>query len=813
MTQPNKRSSRGSRRGKGTASASKTTKTGLRTRTTATQGNPPGGHDGFKNTVVTVLGYGVKAFVTLALGLVAIALIYASLISDEVTERFDGRRWSVPSRVYSDGLILYPGLPVPKTQLIGRLDRLGYRRVTSPPKAEGLYRVRGNTVTAVLRAVDLPVLSRPKTAVKISFSGKQGRLIRTMTDAKTKAAIPVLELEPEEIMQVFGRQHESRQLVSVDAVPKALINAVLSAEDAGFFEHFGVDFTAIARALYVNVKAGGVRQGGSTLTQQLAKTFFLTPDRTIVRKLKELVIAFVIEAHYDKKTILEIYLNEIYLGQRGSVAIHGFGEAARFYFGKTITRLDPAECATLAGIIRGPNRYSPYAHPDRARARRDQVLRAMAKNGHIDEQVLASFVKSELGTVAFSPYQRTAPYFFDYLASQLATMYPQDDLSRIGLSMYTTLDVGVQAEAERALREGLAALEKKKPALAREGADKRLQGAIVVLEPSTGNVIAMVGGRSYGDSQFNRITQARRQPGSAFKPFAYLAALDSLDLTSKLDNEPKTYKVNGKRWRPKNYGGESGGEVTLREALTKSLNLPTVDLATKIGLEPVIETARRFGITTPLKPELSLVLGSFEVSPLELAVAYAALAHDGVLPYALSLKSVVNEDGKVVRRQHLKIRSVTTPARAYMMTSVLRDVVDRGTAQRLKRLGINFPVAGKTGTTNDYRDAWFVGYTPDLVALVWVGFDDSTSIRLPASAAAVPIWADLMRSIRWRTSKRWFVVPEGVQEASICTETGLLATDGCPHTVHEAFESTRAPAETCAEHRTSIRRFLDAIGL
>ena len=752
----------------------------------------------------------VRVALTLALGAIGTGLCYAALVTGSVSRRFDGRKWSVPSRVYSDILLMYPGQRLSSKQFIARIDRLGYQR-TKGKVAEGQYRVSRRTVTVGLRPIEVPVLSREAMTVQVDF-GKSGA-VATMKNVVTGETLPILELEPEELMQVFGEQHESRLLVSVEQVPKDLIRAVLAAEDADFFSHWGVDVTAIMRALYVNVKAGGVQQGGSTLTQQLAKTFFLSPKRTVTRKLKEIVIALIIEQKYSKNEILEIYLNEVYLGQRGTVAVHGFGEAARFYFGKPLERLNAAQCATLAGIIRGPNRYAPFAHPEATTKRRNQVLQAMHQRRDLDDEALAAAVSSPLGLVEFAPYTRTAPYFFDYLASQLSTMYPQTDLSRIGLKMYTTLDVGVQEQAERALAEGLARLEKKHERLKRNEPDKQLQGAIVVLQPSSGHVIAMVGGRDYGRSQFNRITQAKRQPGSAFKPFVLLSALDTFPLTAKFNNEPKTYRdATGKRWRPKNYGGEYGGTVSIRKAITSSLNLPTIDLAEQVGLPKVIETARTFGLTTNLEPRLSLALGAFEVVPLELATAYAAFAHDGVLPVPLSLQSVVDEDDQEVRRQHFKLKSVTTPARAFMVGSVLRDVVEHGTARGLKGRGIKYPVAGKTGTTNAYRDAWFVGYTPDLVALVWVGFDDGTSLKLAASRVAVPIWADLMNTIGWRTSKRWFAAPEGVVEAKVCADTGHLAHGSCPHPINELYEPHAVPTETCEEHRSSFRRFLDSLG-
>lgn len=730
-----------------------------------------------------------------------VLLFYGLSLSADVRKRFEGRRWNAASGVFSDILVVYPGQRLTRNQLVQRLGRLGYRRIARPPLGEGEYQSRATAVTVHLRSVRLPVLERKARTVRVSFAANK---VQALRDARTKASLPLMELEPEELMRVFGDQHESRQVVSMAEVPPVLVDAVLAAEDADFFGHAGFDLQAIARALYVNVRAGAVRQGASTITQQLAKNFFLTPERTISRKLKELMIALVMEVMYSKETILELYLNEIYLGQKGSVSIHGVKEAARFYFGKGIDELRPSESATLAGLIRAPNLYSPHNRPKAARKRRNQVLRAMRTMGRIDEATYRAALRTRIETVDYIPYTRTAPYFFDYVTAQLRALYPEADLTRLGLSLYTTLDVGVQAAAEQALKSGLQRLEKLRPKLKKRRAGRKLEGAVVVLEPRTGHILAMVGGRNYGESQFNRMTQARRQPGSAFKPFVYLAALERFNLTESLDNEPKIFRVGDERWEPKNYTDEYGGRVSMREGLARSLNLPTVDLARKIRLDPIIKTARAFGMTTPLKPRPSLALGAFEVVPLELALAYAALASDGVLPHALSVRSVADEKGEVIHRRHLKIRSVTTPPRAFLMSSLLRSVVTGGTASSLSRYGIRYPVAGKTGTTNDYRDAWFVGYTPEIVALVWVGFDNGESVGLPAASAALPIWASLMRQIRWRMSETWFEAPAEIVTAVACTDSGALAVEACPNQLEEFFEADRAPTEVCPLHGSSV---------
>jgi penicillin-binding protein 1B len=324
----------------------------------------------------------------------------------------------------------------------------------------------------------------------------------------------------------------------------------------------------------------------------------------------------------------------------------------------------------------------------------------------------------------------------------------------------------------------------------------------VVMQPKTGYILAMVGGRDYGASQFNRITQARRQPGSAFKPFVYLSALDSFTPASMLSNEPKTYTIDGRPWRPENYSAVPETRVSMREALSKSINRATVDLAMKIGLGPIVNTASAFGFSTPLKPYPSIALGAFEVVPLELARAYCAFAADGALPNPLSLKNVTDEEGRILERRHMAVQPVTTPAKAFLITSMLKSTVDQGTARSLKDLGVHFPAAGKTGTTNDFKDGWFVGYTPEIMALIWVGFDDGSSLQAPASALTLPIWADLMNTIPQHISGSWFKAPPGVVVKTLCKESGQLApASGCPETLEEVFLAENAPEETSNLHR------------
>ena len=392
----------------------------------------------------------------------------------------------------------------------------------------------------------------------------------------------------------------------------------------------------------------------------------------------------------------------------------------------------------------------------------------------------------------------------DYLEQQLKTLYRPEDLTSLGLSIYTTLDSQVQSAAENALANGLARLERMKPELRRDGPAQKLQGAVIVMQPSTGYILALVGGRNYSISQFNRIIQARRQPGSAFKPFVYLSSLDQFSPSDMLSNQPQTYTVDGKTWEPQNFEPVTQYTVSLRTALKMSYNLATVDLAMKTGLDHIVATARQFNFSTPLRAYPSLALGAFEVIPLELARGYCVFAADGVQPYPLSLKGVVDENGKTLEQNHLQIERLISPQKAFIMNFMLQSVVTEGTARSLKDRGIFWPVAGKTGTTNDFRDAWFVGYTPDILALVWVGFDNGDPMLATGAAAALPIWAELMNSVPQYISETGFKVPPGVVKRTVCDVTGLLANENaCPQPVDEYFLAEKVPTEYCPLHPKS----------
>ena len=740
------------------------------------------------------------------------AAAYGWSLSRDVEKRFSGRRWSIPSTVYSDTTLIYPGQRIRSDALLDKLQRLAYRAVDHAPKQKGQFRRRGDSFEIFLNDVNLIVLERSGYPVKIDI--KKGTIL-DIRHGLSGESIPLLELAPEELMRFFGPEREQRRLISIDRVPAHVQRAFMAAEDTRFMDHFGLDLRGILRAALVNLRHGAIHQGGSTITQQLAKNYFLTPEKTFSRKIKEMILALVIEQMYTKDQILEIYLNEVYFGQKGSVAVNGLGEASLFYFGKPAAQLTVAEGATLAGLLRAPNRDSPYVDAQRARRRRDQVLHTMVEQGWISAAEGAAALASPLEPSGFRAYGKKAPYFMDYLGRQAETLYARDDLAKLGLSIFTTLDTEVQEAAETALAAGLERLEKNDPALRRREPDRRLQGAVIVMQPKTGYILAMVGGRDYATSQFNRITHARRQPGSAFKPFVFLSALDRFSPASVLSNAPVTYQVNGKSWRPDNFSPMVAQTVTMRTALAHSINIATVDLAMKIGLEEVVRTASAFDFSTPLAPHPSLALGAMEVIPLELARAYCALAADGLLPVPLSLKEIGDDHGQVLNRRHMAVEPVTTPAKAFLINSMLSSAVAEGTARSLKRMGIGQPVAGKTGTTNDSRDAWFVGYTPEILALVWVGFDDGTSMRGTGASAALPIWADLMRRIPQHLSGAWFQRPEGIVDRVICADSGQLAVTGrCPQPVRELFLQDLVPTDPCPLHqppRSRLQKFFEEV--
>jgi penicillin-binding protein 1B len=670
----------------------------------------------------------------------------------QVTEKFEGQKWRFPSKVYSDSYLLYVGINLRLDDLAEKLRRLGYYETQSAPKSKGEYRVAkaDGAVDIFLHDFSYPTEQVKGFPVRIVLHGNIVSRIENPTNGKEMFS---LELEPELVTGLYKLIWQERRVVKLSEVPPLLIKSILAIEDERFYSHHGVDPIGVLRAMWVNLRSFSFQQGGSTLTQQLMKNFLLTDERTLTRKIPEAVMALIAERKYSKDVILENYLNEIYLGQRGSQGIFGVWEAAQFYFSKPLSDLTVGESALLAGLIRAPNRLSPYKSAEAATKRRNVVLGKLLDDQIINRKQYDTALREKLPQRALAKVTNDAPFYVDYLRRELEQNYSNDVLTQEGLRIFTSLDLQLQRIADRALTEGLKKLEASHPALKKKGADDSLEGAIIVLRPQTGEIKAMIGGRNYQKSQFNRVFQARRQPGSIFKPFVYLAALmyggqSGVRYTpdTVLNDSQFTWSYDGQEWQPNNYNNEYFGAVTFRRALESSLNSATGRVAQDVGIRRVRDLAYRLGIQSPLPTVPSLALGSAEVTPLEVAVAFSTLANNGVRTRPLAVKQVIDQNTKVLEKRDVRVEQVVSPPLANAMNQLLKGVLDRGTAAGARRLGFTRPAAGKTGTTNDYKDAWFVGYTPDLLAVVWVGFDGQSKLNLSGADAALPIWTEFMKA-------------------------------------------------------------------
>lgn len=713
------------------------------------------------------------------------------------------RRWNIPSRVYSDAEYLYPGIDWERRGLIKRLERLGYRQVEAI-QGPGDFSQKPGQIDIYLHDFAYPQEKFAGFPIRLEVSTNQ---IDRILDLDSLEELPLVKLEPEEMGTIFDEKMEDRSLVTLKDCPRYFLEAVIVIEDERFFKHKGVDPVAILRATVADLLALKIVQGGSTLTQQLVKNFFLTSKKSFQRKFNEALMAMILESRHTKAEILEAYLNEIYLGQNGPASITGVAEAAKHYFAKEIHQINLAEAAFLAGMIRNPSESSPFRDKRKAIGRRNLVLKKMLEAQMIDPKQYAQALEEELITPQPKPRPVFARYFIDFLKAQLVDFYPEEVLETEGLRIFTTLDMKMQFAANEALVEGLADLEKRFghlfPEEYRQG---KLQGCLITLSPQNGYVRAMVGGRDYVTSQFNRCTQAMRQPGSTFKPFVYLTALDPsrsknpFTLASILKDKSFTLETPEGPWSPQNYDKQEHGLISLREALENSYNIATAQLALGVGLENVIRTARDAGIISLLSPFPALALGVFELTPLEMAQAYAVFPNMGLAVQPLSIINVVTPAQEVLEKKTLKIKRVFEEAPISLVNSLMQGVIDRGTGASARAFGFYGNAAGKTGTTSNFRDAWFVGFTPDLLTLVWVGFDDNTAMQMSGARAALPIWSAFMKQIVGDSTKQ-FAFPQEIVQVTIDPETGQLATKQCPKERAEYFIRGTEPKEKCS-HQT-----------
>jgi penicillin-binding protein 1B len=719
-----------------------------------------------------------------------------------ITKKFDSsRRWDLPSRIYSDATPIVPGTSFTRSLLEPKLNHVGYHETRSRVTNPGDYRYVNGDLEIYLQNFEYPDIEFRALPVLVEFDGNTIHAVKRLDDGVTLRGIRV---EPELITSIYNNEMEDRLPVALSTVPKVVTDAIIATEDRNFYHHEGISIRGILRAAWTDMRHKSLNVGGSTLTQQLVKNLFLNPERTWRRKAVEALMAVLLEARYSKNEILEAYLNEIYLGQNGAVQILGVEQASLVYFGKHVTYLTLPEGATLAGMIRSPNVLSPLKYPERAKPRRDVVLKLMLDQEKITQGEYDAAIASPLSTARFPKTSRSAPFFVDLVLKQLRETYPETQLKTEGLRIFTTLDTTIQRAAEQSLDSGLADLNKRYPYLRKSPTP--LEGVMLTIQPGTGYVKALVGGRNYSKTQFNRAIQARRQPGSLFKPFVYVTAMDpergqqAFTAATVLDDSPISVRTGNAVWQPQNYDLRFHGRVSVRDALAHSYNIPAVRAAIDAGVPNVIKTASTIGIESRLEPYPSVSLGSFEVTPLEIAYAYSAFANLGVKAEPISILAVATREGKLLESREVKMKRVAPASVCYVMNDMLKDVFNYGTAAKARSLGFDRAFAGKTGTTSNYRDAWFIGYSPRVLSLVWIGFDDGHSARLAGGDACVPIWTSYMNRVLGLVPDLDWRRPDDVITRRIDPESGYLATPYCPQERNEIFVAGTEPTTVCPLH-------------
>jgi len=715
---------------------------------------------------------------------------YITWLDYQVRHQFTGKRWSLPARVYARPLELYTGLELSADQFLSELRALHYRPVVTA-SSPGLFSRNKNTFQLFSRPFDF--WDGPESArnLRVTFSGK--RIVK-MSDGTNGRPVSLARLDPVLVGSFYPAHNEDRVLLQLDNVPVSLTDALISIEDRGFYSHHGVAPLAIVRALLANIRAGSVVQGGSTLTQQLVKNFFLSSERSLVRKINEAIMALLVEWHYDKDEILEAYLNEIYLGQDGNRAIHGFGLASYFYFERPLTELSVDQYALLVGLVKGPSYYNPRRHPDRALSRRNLVLGVMADLELIAPEDLSRLKARKLGVSHFKRKAiNTFPAFLDLVRRQLQRDYRDEDITSEGLRIFTTLDPQVQWRLEQVLETRLKSLESVRKIKA-----GTLEAAAVVASVQGGEVLALAGGRNAKFSGFNRALDARRQVGSLLKPAVYLTALEQpgrYTLTTLLDDRPLSFTArNGDVWEPRNYDRKNHGDVPLYQALAHSYNVSTARLGLALGIEQIIKTLRKLGVEQHLNPYPSLVLGAVEMSPLQVTNMYQTFASGGFRSRLRAINAVLAVDNSPLQRYPLSVQAAIDPAPNYLISTAMRFAVREGTGRGLYQyLPDHQDVAGKTGTTDNLRDSWFAGFTDDRLGVVWIGRDDNQPTGLTGSSGALRVWGDLFAG--FNNPDQLPVAVENIEYHWIEPKTGLLADAGCPDAVQLPFIVGSAPKE------------------
>lgn len=730
---------------------------------------------------------------TLLLGsvvLLAALAVYVVYLDITIRTQFEGKRWALPARVYASPLELYPGKKISAAQLSEELTALNYRH--GALEEPGSYLRDRESIALVTRPFVFWDGAQPTLRLAITFSGKK---ISTIENTETGQATPLVRLDPLLIGGIYPAHNEDRVLVKLAEVPPMLVKALVTVEDRKFYEHHGVDPRGVARALWTNLLAAGAVQGGSTLTQQLVKNFYLTSERSLRRKATEAIMALLLDAHYSKDEILEAYLNEIYLGQDGNRAIHGFGLASQYYFDRPLHQLSISQIALLVGLVKGPSYYDPRRHPDRATTRRNVVLTELAAQHAISNGEFLGAKTSPLEVATRAP-MGTSPYpaFISLVHRQLRSDYSEADLRSEGLRIFTTLDPQVQRAAEYALMTRLATLEKQRRIPANS-----LEGAVVVTSSEHGEVLGIVGGRRSRYEGFNRAIDATRSIGSLIKPAVYLTALshpDKYTLTTQLDDSPLVWKEPGTtEWAPQNYDKQFHGEVPLRTALAESYNVSTARLGLTLGVPSIVENIHRLGVERSLPPYGSTLLGAVGLTPFEVTQMYQTLASGGFRTPLRAIREVLTPEGAPLKRYSLAVAQAVDPSAVYLTTTAMQYVVQAGTATGLSAyLPADLNIAGKTGTTDDLRDSWFAGFTGDKLAVVWIGRDDNQPTALTGAAGALTVWGQMMALLDPEPLVP--AMPESIELVRVDTKTGLRADSGCDTAAQIPYIRGSAPTET-----------------
>jgi penicillin-binding protein 1B len=748
---------------------------------------------------IAVLGTALAVVLVLT----GVVVYYYVSFGKLINQRLTGQIFQNTSSVYTAPGRIYTGETLKEADLTSYLLRAGYQGGPSDG-SPGQLRVNG---AAVEIRPSADSYFQGKNAIRVDFSTFG---IAHITELADGSPADFALLEPQLVTNLFDDSREKRRVEHFDDFPPDLMHAVLAAEDKRFYDHGALDMIRVFGAAFYDISRGQKAQGASTIDMQVARTFFFTTKREWSRKLKEVLMAAELNERFSKQQILELYANDIYLGNRGSFSIRGFGEGAQAYFGKDVRELTVGEDAFLAGIIRSPNRYaSAERHLDRAVEARDRVMGQMVEDGYITADQEATAKKTKLKFTSGGMNGSSAPYFVDMVKDHLLEKYSETDLETESYHIYTTLDPDLERAATDAIQIGVANIDKllaKRYAAWKKKGDvvPPAQVALVALDPRTGEIRALVGGRDYGESQLNHAL-SHRQPGSVFKPFVYAAAFDNavqglqpvVTPVTTVDDSPTTFEFDNKEYTPNNYGEEFFGPVTVRDALMHSLNVATVKVAEMIGYQRVVDVARQMGLGTNIEPTPAVALGAYEMTPLDVAAAYTAFANSGVRAEPQFIRSVVNSDGNTEEAASPQTRTVLDPRVVFLVTSLMEDVINHGTGYPVRAMGFDAPAAGKTGTS---RDGWFAGYTSNLLCVVWVGFDDNRDLNLTGGVSAAPIWGEFMKravALPAYRNTQSFDPPTGIVEQSVDPKTGMLSSPSCPQMVQEYFIAGSEPTQYC----------------